>query len=459
MRKLIAILTLGGALAVLTAFSGTSPLNLLSEGVEGAAPVPSGTTTSNMALYANSATGNDGYPCSQARPCKTVTVALNKIPHRIAHQVTLNVAAGTYPECLFMDFEQTATGKLTVTGPAMVLASIAGPKHGTIQPPISDGGFMDWTVNSFYKTAPTCGANDGGPAVCDGGVGYPDAGAHNLWANDELKGAFLSTEQYGILPIARNGANWLKAPGGVVDGDPDEFSILVPAARITGDGAGNPLLTFLGAGSLSYPYVNINYLTFDNGTNAAWTPLEFGGGGGVELRYDSIINIGEWNEPFYSDSNIFVRLRQSILRSTDTGVTLVWGKMTSYQSVLDCGSASYSYGWVGSYGQVFYLSDSAMLGCSTGISASSSAQSVQVNHSYAAGNGAAIDMSGGFNGILYFYLYPSFFETNTSDIHYGSANGADGGYITHKGSMAAPGVTVYDAPTGNRVVNATGGVL
>lgn len=88
-----------------------------SNGVHGLA------TTANITYYVNVATGNDGNDgLTSGTAFKTIQAAINKLPQIINHTVTINLAAGAYPENVSVS-GFVGKGTLTIKGDSAVSTS------------------------------------------------------------------------------------------------------------------------------------------------------------------------------------------------------------------------------------------------------------------------------------------------------------------------------------------------
>lgn len=117
-------------------------------------------TSAAVTLYVDGTLGADTNPCtaSGASACATINGAISKLPDRIRHDVTINVAAGTYAEEINLlegqRFEGVNTSsatayrsvRLSLTGAALTTYTpAAGNSSGTFTAPARSGGFVTVT--------------------------------------------------------------------------------------------------------------------------------------------------------------------------------------------------------------------------------------------------------------------------------------------------------------------------
>jgi hypothetical protein len=113
-----------------------------------------GSTTADMTLYVDAATGLDTNSGLVGFPLKTIQAAIDKVPQTIKHNVTINVGAGTYAEsikiCLsFLEYKNvilrgtTWSAVVPSTGPA---SGVFTANNGVHQFTLAAAG---WTVNDL----------------------------------------------------------------------------------------------------------------------------------------------------------------------------------------------------------------------------------------------------------------------------------------------------------------------
>jgi hypothetical protein len=72
-------------------------------------------TTANLAFYVNPSTGNDNNNGSSGSPFKTIAKAVSLIPQIVNHNVTINLADGSYSEGITLT-GYMGSGSITVSG-------------------------------------------------------------------------------------------------------------------------------------------------------------------------------------------------------------------------------------------------------------------------------------------------------------------------------------------------------
>lgn len=178
-------------------------------------------TTAALTLYVDP-TGSDANACtaSGTSACATINGAVAKIPHRILHDVTVNIAAGTYAEEVNLAEGQrlegvnTATAasyraiRVNFTGAALATYTpAAGNSTGTFTAPTRSGGFV--TVTDASQSLTTDSLR--GRFITFTGTG---AGTFVISENTGTTITFLSS---GTLPVTST-AYTLKTPSVIVTG-------------------------------------------------------------------------------------------------------------------------------------------------------------------------------------------------------------------------------------------------
>ena len=142
----------------------------------------SNTTTQDVTLWVNAATGSDSNSGIQASPLKTIAAAARKIPLIVRHNVIINVATGIYQESLDLLFSCVGIGNIRFVG-------------------------LDWS-----NFTPTTGIQSGTFDINFGVQAIPNTAtcASGGWTANELKGKFIritsGTYRDEYLPIASNTA-------------------------------------------------------------------------------------------------------------------------------------------------------------------------------------------------------------------------------------------------------------
>lgn len=170
-------------------------------------------TYSNLTLYVDP-TGSDTGACTGTgtSACATLDGAFNKLPRFIRNNVTINVAAGTYPTFTIgagLDVQQGAT--LEVLGVMSAATLATGATTGTV-------------------TSAVAGSSAGPPTVTDSG---------QSWTVNNLKGAFITYTSGALsgqsFPIYANTATILTVPHtATVPAAGTTYSINRPASVFTG---------------------------------------------------------------------------------------------------------------------------------------------------------------------------------------------------------------------------------
>ena len=109
------------------------------------------------ATYYVDPTGNNSNACtaSGTAACATLSGVFAKLPPRILHAITINVAAGTYSDAPNLNGNEVL-GNLTIAGPALVnVTPTTGSASGTLTavnnaaPAVMTDSGATWTVNDF----------------------------------------------------------------------------------------------------------------------------------------------------------------------------------------------------------------------------------------------------------------------------------------------------------------------
>lgn len=169
------------------------------------------------ATYYVDPTGSDSNACtaSGTSACLTLQSVLNRLPLNIKHAVTINVAAGTYPESpLVPPYTFTTTGSLTITGTRTTPTLVSGTTSGTL------------TSASNHPTA-----SAGAALIID---------TAQTWTVDDLSGRFVEITSGAssgtICPIASNTATTLSTTclWGTPPGVGTTYAIRTPGSVFTG---------------------------------------------------------------------------------------------------------------------------------------------------------------------------------------------------------------------------------
>ena len=171
-------------------------------------------TYGNLTLYVDP-TGSDSGACTGTgtAACATIQGAVNKLPPRINHTVTINIAAGTYSALNVRGFTVDITsGSLNFVG-AMQRATVAtGSTSGTLtassiatttDPSSQTDSGQTWTVNNLR-----------GKFITVAGVSYPIA-------------KNTATTVYGLSNTALSGAYTIDEPAVVISGNSSIQGILL----------------------------------------------------------------------------------------------------------------------------------------------------------------------------------------------------------------------------------------
>lgn len=112
-------------------------------------PTPVPTVTSGvLALFVDPA-GNDANRCTAtgASACKTIQAAYNKVPKRVAHNVTITGTAGSYAGALVEGFSFENGATLTLDGGTMVTATVTtGTPTGTASSSALGADINNWST-------------------------------------------------------------------------------------------------------------------------------------------------------------------------------------------------------------------------------------------------------------------------------------------------------------------------
>ena len=158
-------------------------------------------------------TGNDGNEGSAAAPLRTIQAAINRVPSRIAHDVTINVGAGTYIEAININKNFDALKLFVIQGTAWTaFAPTSGLATGTFTSALDNTATLTgagWAVNGlkgkFLVVA--SGALSGQKLVIAG----------NTTDTIELAGNVSVTELNGALFSFAVPAVFINAPSGSSD--------------------------------------------------------------------------------------------------------------------------------------------------------------------------------------------------------------------------------------------------
>lgn len=129
-------------------------------------------TTAAMTLYVDQDGGSDSNACTggDGGVCLTINGAINKVPKRVRHNVTVNVAAGTYAENATINHFGLETGvTFTLAGTLTMFTPATGTAAGTLTGAagVASGGYVQrvtdsgqsWTVDNlkgrFFTVAGT----------------------------------------------------------------------------------------------------------------------------------------------------------------------------------------------------------------------------------------------------------------------------------------------------------------
>lgn len=173
-------------------------------------------TTAAMTLYVDPTGSNtNGCTSTGTAACATLTGALAKVPQNVKHDVTINVAAGTYTDqATIGPFTFTST---TTTGPTFSIVGTLG--LATVATGTNSGSITAFTDQ------PDTGTTTG--LLTDG---------TQAWTTDNLKGRFLritsGTNNGAVRPIISNTATTITFIG-AFNTDPivgDTYTISTPSS-------------------------------------------------------------------------------------------------------------------------------------------------------------------------------------------------------------------------------------
>ena len=103
-------------------------------------------TTGPLTYYVT-ATGSDTNPCTLALPCLTINTAVNKIPKRIRHLVTINVGVGNFAGAHLTGFlfeESTTSNRIIINGTPILATLAGGVNAGTATSGSNGDGGLTW---------------------------------------------------------------------------------------------------------------------------------------------------------------------------------------------------------------------------------------------------------------------------------------------------------------------------
>jgi hypothetical protein len=253
------------------AILGALTAMLLLVGAEYSAPTPNLITTSALDIYVNGglstldggfgpdggwasaygmAVGDDRYSCRSAtKPCKTITAALIRIPHRVRHPVRVWVAPGTYAENIYLDSETTGEGSVAVNGVLVTFGPDAGSSYFKL-------GSQTGTPNNWsYLIEPVSadgGTYSGGPWLDRAFKGALARNTTGVKAQS-FYGAVLTTSVYPITEMSvpsdggqpfvtlADGRNGLTGYAGNV------YEVMRPATILTGGATNTPSVEATGS--------------------------------------------------------------------------------------------------------------------------------------------------------------------------------------------------------------------
>ena len=447
---------------------------------------PDTATTHDFTVYVSPTTGSDLYSCTNAaRPCKTFKAALCRIPHHVEDAIVVYAYPGTYRESLVADFDTVGNGAIRVlpAAGAWPTASVY-PAHGyaTVGMGLPDGGWGDWNVNSFKAKATTCGANDGGPAVCDGGQ-LGDAGIYNVWGPNVLVGNFIQLPMVPAMPLAANSTASFKSMA-FGTGSSDWFDIVTPPIVITGDGIGDPLLTVVGA--QSGMGISFSGVLFDNTTNMASWVVE-APAGALAISQSVITGVMPYGAAvaiFNNSAPLEFTKNAVIVPANGTGVfsDVVGETVIIDSSAIVCTSGTNTTGISLYQGGLTSVANTSVTGCAIGVYSTLNAGTLAITNSNLSSEGTGLHVSSAQNTVASVACTAgagqNSFTSNTLDISYGAVNpvgyqppppcgnlgmdagqtcdgGAlvyDGGHATYSGACSGS-ANVVDPSTNNRLTH------
>lgn len=140
-------------------------------------------TSAAMTLYVDPTSGSDSSACvsTGAAACKTVNGALTKVPGRVSHNVTINLASGTYTDSTIKveGFNIDNGVTLSIAGAQIAFTPATGTSTGTLtgvtagslsttRATVVDSG-QTWTVNDlrgrFFRTTSGSGTANYYPII------------------------------------------------------------------------------------------------------------------------------------------------------------------------------------------------------------------------------------------------------------------------------------------------------
>ncbi len=211
-------------------------------------------TYSALTLYVDP-TGNDSNACtaSGTAACLTIQGAVDKVPKRIRHQVTINVAAGTYSGNVLITgfiFEANTTSGITTSGPSFDITGTwatytptSGPSTGTWDSSVTN-------ASPIFSTATLGSAT---------------------WPVNELRGRYLlalTGTGAGRRTVIAENTGTVVSFLSALDSAGTTFSLQTPATIINGRVAivGNTSGFVLGAGMIRLSTLSIEPASFSAGT-------------------------------------------------------------------------------------------------------------------------------------------------------------------------------------------------
>ncbi len=186
----------------------------------------------SMDLYVDAASGDDAFPCTVTLPCATFTRAMNSVPYFIPHgyEVTIHVAAGTYPEGVAL-LGRRVDGELTVEGEAVECPASVGILPASWSPTaVSTASGVKWDL---VRTGVAMSADllRGCHVMVLSGTG---SGQSNIVRTNAADGE-LEMSQPFTTTLDTSSVVALVAPGSIFSGSVAEQKIGI-GAKLTGGG-------------------------------------------------------------------------------------------------------------------------------------------------------------------------------------------------------------------------------
>lgn len=265
-----------------------------SSGVSDCAALDGGvcTTTAAMTLYVDP-TGSDSNACtaSGTSACLTLAGALTRVPRFVRHNVTVNIAAGTYAEgAAVNDFTISRNVTLALTGVWAPATVATGAATGTV---------TGYTITSSTNAA----------VVTD---------STQSWTTDDLRFKFFRITSGALsgtaYPIVRNTGTTVTVPtvssGALVGAT---YELVTHGSIFSSASASFAFSTITGGGTLEFSTLRMDKAS----TTQLWGPATAStSGGGIKLTECDLHSTG--SAAVVTSDNSYYQINRSLFRGDGT---------------------------------------------------------------------------------------------------------------------------------------------